>query len=601
MAGGRQRKAHDLRTLVDDFAFAHPGRTALIIAGLLVAGLLEGLTVVSALPVLTLGSSSGSSGASVLGRLVDSSLSQIGLEASVRNLVLLMVICLTAKAALMLASMQLAGNGVAEVTTGLRRRMIAALMGARWSFYVSEPVGAFANSFAVEAQAGGRAYEALCRIASLAVQACIYLAIAVTFSWAAALAAMAAGAALVLMLSTLVKKARRVGHAQSRQMVALSSEIGDRLGGFKPLRAMAQESRIAADLSAIVTDLDTSARQAFRYQRMLHHLAEPLIFIFLAAGMLAAYGLWTMPMSHQIVLGALFFRLITRIGSIQQEWQNIALLEGSYLSFKDRLRRAEQARETFSGRSLPPLPAPIVLDQVAFTHEESATDGAVLKCATLRINPRELTILIGPSGAGKTTIADLILGLREPQSGAITIGGTRLSQIDMLAWRRRVGYVPQELTLFNRSMRDNITLDDDSISDAQVVAALQQAGAWEFVKRMPAGLDTGLGQGGAKLSGGQRQRIAIARALVRNPALLILDEPTSSLDRTAEGEICKTVWSLARSRSVLVITHQAAWLSVADQVCRLENGRVTSDTPVALVANAPPPASKRLVPAIAAE
>jgi ATP-binding cassette subfamily C protein len=195
---------------------------------------------------------------------------------------------------------------------------------------------------------------------------------------------------------------------------------------------------------------------------------------------------------------------------------------------------------------------------------------------------------MGPSGAGKTTLADIILGLYPPDKGRITVDGVPLTEIDLFSWRRLVGYVPQDLVLFHDSIQANVTLGDPQISRAEVREALQMAGAWEFIQALPEGLETGVGQSGTKLSGGQRQRIALARALVCKPKLLILDEVTSALDPHTEQQICANVRQLAGETTVFAITHRAALLEIADRRYRIENGRAEEATAATAVPLARP-------------
>jgi ATP-binding cassette subfamily C protein len=169
---------------------------------------------------------------------------------------------------------------------------------------------------------------------------------------------------------------------------------------------------------------------------------------------------------------------------------------------------------------------------------------------------------------------DLVVGLYQPWQGNIYIDGVPLSDIDLIAWRTMIGYVPQEMLLFHDSIYRNVTLGDDEISREAVAEALQAAGAADFVNALPQGMSTVIGERGAKLSGGQRQRIAIARALVRKPRLLVLDEVTTALDPATEAEICATLRSLSGSVTVLSISHQPAMTSVADMVYRIEDGRI---------------------------
>jgi ATP-binding cassette subfamily C protein len=194
---------------------------------------------------------------------------------------------------------------------------------------------------------------------------------------------------------------------------------------------------------------------------------------------------------------------------------------------------------------------------------------------TFEIPARQITVLQGPSGTGKTTIIDLLCGLHSPDSGRITIDGVDLNDIDMSAWRRMIGYVPQELSLLHGSIRENVTLGDETISDERVLDALAQAGASEFVNSLPDGLSTDVGSMGGKLSGGQRQRISIARALVIEPAMLILDEVTSALDPETEAEICRNIAALGGRYTIVSITHRAAWSQIANRLYLVSAGRVS--------------------------
>ena len=183
-------------------------------------------------------------------------------------------------------------------------------------------------------------------------------------------------------------------------------------------------------------------------------------------------------------------------------------------------------------------------------------------------------MLQGPSGAGKTTLIDLLIGLYRPDDGSVKIDGVDLMDIDLHAWRKLIGYVPQELTLFHSSIRENITIGDDSLTQADVDEACRLAGVDEFLDDLDAGLDTLTGEMGLKLSGGQRQRIALARALVSRPKLLILDEVTSALDPQMEAAIVDKIKSLAGDFTIVAITHRPAWTAVADHLYQVKKGKV---------------------------
>jgi ATP-binding cassette subfamily C protein len=308
------------------------------------------------------------------------------------------------------------------------------------------------------------------------------------------------------------------------------------------------------------------------YRQALAAMQEPIIVVFVAGGIFFAYTYLDVPLASQIVMALLFYRLVTRVGSVQQNWQSILISESAYWSIKETTELAAAAAERQSGGLLPALPAAIRVDNVSFTYDETT----VLDGIDMTLRPGEITTVIGPSGSGKTTLADLIIGLRPPSEGTVTLGGEELRSLDLATWRRHIGYVPQEAVIFNMSVAANVTMEDVSLSVAQVVDALKRAGAWEFVEVLPHGIETRLGEGGVQLSGGQRQRVAIARALIRDPALLILDEATTALDPETEMAICETITSLKPGRIVMAITHQPAWAAVADHVYQLRSGRLVS-------------------------
>jgi ATP-binding cassette subfamily C protein len=199
----------------------------------------------------------------------------------------------------------------------------------------------------------------------------------------------------------------------------------------------------------------------------------------------------------------------------------------------------------------------------------------VLKAASLVVAAGTLTAIIGPSGAGKTTVADLVIGLIQPQAGTVLIDGVPLHALAAHRWRALIGYVPQETFLLHASVGQNVTLGDPDLSPADVEAALRAAGAWDFLAALPEGVDTIVGERGSRMSGGQRQRIALARALVRKPQLLVLDEATSALDPAIESEVCTTLRQLRGGMTILAICQHGPLIDVADSVYRVHDGAIT--------------------------
>ncbi len=199
-----------------------------------------------------------------------------------------------------------------------------------------------------------------------------------------------------------------------------------------------------------------------------------------------------------------------------------------------------------------------------------------LSGAGLVVEPGETVALVGPSGCGKSTLLNVILGLRGPSAGQVLLGGVDLCDIDLEDWRARIGWVPQRPHLFARSVADNVRLGRPDATDWEVSTALEAAGLTTVVERLPHGVDTLLGDGGTGLSAGERQRVALARAFVRDASLLLLDEPTASLDAETEADVLEAVARLTRGRTALVVAHRPALAALADRVVRLPAPVVTA-------------------------
>lgn len=204
----------------------------------------------------------------------------------------------------------------------------------------------------------------------------------------------------------------------------------------------------------------------------------------------------------------------------------------------------------------------------------------VLAGVDLDLPPCSRTALVGPSGAGKTSIARLLLGFTAPDAGQVLVDGVPLGDLDPDAWRAKVAYVPERPWLLAGSVADNVRLGRPDATLAEVRAALERAHAGGVVARLPQGLDTRLGEDGARLSGGERLRVALARAFVKDAAVVVLDEPTSQLDARSEAEVLAALAELARGRTVLTITHRSAPLALHDAVVRVEGGAAAPDGPL---------------------
>ncbi|MBM3585697.1 MAG: ABC transporter ATP-binding protein [Alphaproteobacteria bacterium] len=539
-----------------------------VLACLLAAGLAEGIGLASLLPVLAV--ATGEAGDSPVDRAIVGALGALGLAPDLGVLLALVAGGLVLKAALTLLAMNHVGYAVAGVATSLRLALIERLLAVRWGYFTRQPVGRFANAVSLEASRAADAYLAAALAITTGLQGIVYIVLAFFVSWPVAVAALVAGSVIAGLLSFLVRMAQRAGRKQTRRTHELVAQLTDALHGIKPLKAMGRHVRLVHVFGDLIADLNTSLRRQVFSRQALRHMQEPLGAVFLCVGFWVAIEFWAVPFSQLVVMAVLMANAVATIGKIQQQMQTALVGESAFWALRNAIDEAEAERETITTGA-----APTLARGCGLAHAGFAYDGrVVLDDVSLEVPAGSLTVIMGPSGAGKTTIADLMLGLNQPQAGAVLIDGQPLAALDLAAWRAMVGYVPQELFLFHDTVAANVALGDETLGADDIEAALRAAGAWDFVAALPDGVDTVVGERGTKLSGGQRQRIALARALVRKPRLLILDEVTSALDPATEDAIVANIRALAGALTVLVITHQPAWLAPANRVYRLADGRV---------------------------
>ena len=292
-----------------------------------------------------------------------------------------------------------------------------------------------------------------------------------------------------------------------------------------------------------------------------------------AGGLYACVAIWSEPVDGLLVLALLCLRMLQKVSILQGNYQIAATHQPAFTFLRSTIAAAEEAREPGLGHRTPRLASAIALRDVSFSYGR----GRVLSDVSMMLPAGAFAAVVGASGAGKTTVADLIIGLIRPQRGEVWIDDLPMHDVDIRAWRDMIGYVPQETFLFHDTILANIALGDPAISRTRVEAALRRAEAWAFVAALPGGMDAVVGERGARLSGGQRQRIAIARALIRDPALLILDEATTALDPDTEVSIVATIRRLAGRVTVLSISHQPAMRNAATIVYSVSNGAVTRE------------------------
>jgi len=559
---------------------AYPTRTLITLTALLIAGIVAGISLTALLPVLNLATDPAAAGDD---NPLVRALRALGLSPTLGVLLWVLVLGMALKSLITLFANRHVGYTVAQIATDLRLNLLRALLEARWDYYVHQPVGALGNSMATEAARAANAYLDGSRTVALLIETLVYVTVAMMVSWQATLIALGFASLIVFGFGRLVRTSKRAGSKQTRLLRSLMSRMTDTLQSVKALKAMGLSKRANLVLEGETGLLNKALRREVFSREALSSLYEPVIIAFTALGLYVAVSRFAIPLASILVLIILLVRVMAALGKVQRYYQKMVIDESAYWAMTATIEQAERARETRSGGLTPNFEREIRLQDVALAFD----DKQVLEDLSLTLPSGSFTTIIGPSGSGKTTIVDLITGLLEPTGGRVLIDEVPLGECDIGQWRRMIGYVPQETLLLHDTVEHNITLGDPSLDGADCERALREAGAWDFVQAMPEGTGTLVGERGGKLSGGQRQRLCIARALVRQPRLLILDEATSALDPQSEAAICETLEALRGRITILAISHQTGLASVADRVLRLEAGTLLDSAETGLAANAP--------------
>jgi len=569
----RKKKRPPFSTLIRIGTVIPVRRSLVTLVCLVVAGAAEGFGVASLLPLVAVIGGDGGQPKGFSAKIVDA-VHSVGLEPTLGLFLALLIGGMTVKAVLTLIAQHRIGRAVADVAMQMRLLLIDALLAARWSYYVRQPGGRFAAALGSEATNAGEAYNFAARFVAEVIEAITYAAIATLFSWRLGLLALVVGLVMVLTLNRFMTIAKKTSVLQKRHLRKLIAGLADLLGGIKPMKAMGRHARFQKLFERDANQIRKAQRKQNFAREANKALQDPILAICLAAGIYVAVSVYGMDPGHVVVMALLLARTVTAIGKAQQALQGVRIAQSGFLGMADAIDMARAMREDSRGGKAPTFERGAEFRDVYFGFSEVE----IIRGASFETPRGHVTTITGTSGAGKTTMVDLLLGLHEPTRGQILIDGVPLPELDLVAWRRMTGYVPQELMLFHDTLRSNVTLGQPEFTDDDVARALEQAGAADFVAQLPEGVETIVGERGARLSGGQRQRIAIARALIHRPKLLILDEATTALDPETEANIVRNVIELARSTglTVLAISHQPAWERASDNVVRLARGKIVA-------------------------
>ncbi|MBU0682836.1 MAG: ATP-binding cassette domain-containing protein, partial [Candidatus Omnitrophica bacterium] len=283
---------------------------------------------------------------------------------------------------------------------------------------------------------------------------------------------------------------------------------------------------------------------------------------------------FNVPLSELMVLLLALRQVAFSVGNLTAQKNSLENFFPSYEQIENLRNRAKRLKQKSGEKCFNGIEREISLQNVSFSYPGH---GEVLSAVSVRVPKGKMIAFVGGSGAGKSTLIDVILGFHSPSDGRVLCDGVSLAEFEINSFRRKVGYVPQDSALFNMTIKDNLLWALETAQEKDIISACCQANADEFIRQLPEGYNTFVGDRGVRLSGGQVQRIALARSILRKPELLILDEATSALDTHSEKLIQQAIETIAKKTTVIVIAHRLSTIVNADYVYVLEKGRIVEE------------------------
>lgn len=577
--------AASLREFLRDFATFAGGKA--VSAGLLVAigAVLEALGLVLIIPLISLaiGSTLTAGG---IGRTAEAALHAVGAETRLGRLALLLgafAVLIVARAVII----SIRDVKVVTLQTGfvenLRLRIAQCLVGAQWDQVVRLRHARITHLMSGDIQRIGAMTQFFLQFtvsaAMLIAQCILVLAVAPAFA-ALALAMLLLGA---IALLPVIRRAHAMGGITTNANLSLLDSTAQFLGGLKIAISQNLQTRFIDEFQQSLHELTRRQIDFFRQQSRVRVTLMTLPPLAAGGLVLLGFGVFHLPPATLIALVLIISRMIGPVGQIQQGAQQLVHALPAYekaRELENELTTMPQPRLRDAVRVALPEGA-IEVRSVSFHHVPDDGGGGAargIEGVSLTIRPGEIVGITGPSGAGKTTFADILVGLFPPQRGQILVAGIALEGGALTAWRNHVSYVSQDPYLFHDTVRRNLIWANPQSSEQDIWDALALVGAERLVRGMENGLDTIVGERGTLLSGGERQRIALARALLRKPRLLLLDEATGAIDIESERIILEGLRHLRPHPTIVVIAHRTEGLALCQRLFRFEAGRCVEES-----------------------
>ena len=546
-------------------------RAALLVTSVVaVLGLVEGIGLGLLLPLLSLIGVETGTQAGGPAEVIKRGLVAVGIPLTLGAVLAVFLAVGLLQIALHATQQYLIVRSGESVTLLLRCRLFDSASRAAWTLLAAGRGSYLVSAIVSEANRIGVIFGNTMTAFGLMLNFLVYVAFAAWLSWHFTLLTAVVGVLSMIVLRWVYRASRRFGAYTSAATNRMQEIVNEHTAAAKLLRALGAGGCSRAAFATAAAAVGQYMRRNQGNTILVRTSVEPIGLVLLVTVIYLSVNIVRLPAAELILLLLIFYRIIPRLVTLQEMLQRISGVLPAYEGVSETITYLDGARERKGGKPFTQLRLGIELRGVAVRYG----DRRVLKGVDMVVPARTTVALVGSSGGGKTTILDVFTGVLIPDSGAVLVDGISLSELNLTAYRQRIGIVPQESIFFHDTVATNLRVAAPDATDDEIWDALAAAYADGFVRATEHGLDTMMGDQGIRLSGGQRQRIALARALLRKPDILLLDEPSSALDVESENAIRATLGHLHGRITIVVVSHRAALTLDADIVFRVEEDRV---------------------------
>ncbi len=463
-----------------------------------------------------------------------------------------------------------------SLTNTIKSEMFQTLMDSDLDFFTKAKVGDLTKRLGSDTAQCTQTINAYVSLITQLIILSLFVSLLIFISWRLTLISSLLIALIGVINQLFIRRSKRFGFFFNQEQKNYSIKVIETLNGIRLIKSVSSENREYTKLKELMLSLENIALKAKMNSALISPVNEVTSMITVISILLLGRYLFADQITNvsAILLTYLLvlFRMLPMVSQINSSRNAIAKGSASFNMAVDLWRRDNKPIMKPGSIPFQKVKSQIHFYEISFSYP--GNDNLVLKNVDISLPRGKTLALVGGSGAGKSTFADLLPRFYDPTSGCITIDGIDLREFDITSLRKKTGIVSQTTHLFNDTVKNNIIYASPDATEDEIIEAVRQANAYDFIMDLPKQWDTQIGDRGVMLSGGQRQRLAIARALLQDPEILILDEATSALDTVSERLVQKAIDQLSRDRTVLVIAHRLSTIQNADQIAVLDQGKL---------------------------